>query len=347
MTSALPDQGDAQTHNGAALVQVRDLVKEFPVKSGGFIPRTVGKVHAVSGVSFDVHAGETLGLVGESGSGKTTTGRAVIQLHEPTSGSVKYNGKELVGLDKGELRGLREDLQMVFQDPYASLNPKMPINDIVAEAYAIHSPSMPTSERLARVGQLLNDVGLRPTHGNRYPHEFSGGQRQRVGIARALALEPKFIVLDEPVSALDVSVQAGVINLLNELQAERNIAYLFIAHDLSVVRHVSDRVAVMYLGKIVEIGSRDNIYKGPRHPYTNALLSAVPVASPRRERERVRVVLKGDIPSPVAPPSGCRFRTRCWKAVDRCAEEEPPLVEMSDGHLAACHFPVELGEKLG
>ncbi len=330
---------------GEALIEVRDLVKEFPIRAGGLLRREAGKVHAVSGVSFDVNEGETVGLVGESGSGKSTTGRALLQLHDPTSGSVKYQGRELVGLSKSELRELRKDLQMVFQDPYASLNPKMPVNDIVAEPWIIHG-QVNRAERLERAGDLLSDVGLRPEHGNRYPHEFSGGQRQRIGIARALALDPSFIVLDEPVSALDVSVQAGVINLLKRLQSERNIAYLFIAHDLSVVKHVSDRVAVMYLGKIVEHAPRAVLYENPSHPYTKALLSAVPVPSPSRERERTRIVLEGDVPSPVHPPSGCRFRTRCWRATEICSELEPPLEERAPGQFSACHHPIEPGESV-
>ncbi len=325
------------------LVEVTDLVKEFPIRGGGLLRRDVGKVHAVSGVSFSIDPGETLGLVGESGSGKSTTGRAILQLHAPTSGSVRYQGKELVGLGRSELRPLRRDMQMVFQDPYASLNPKMPINDIVGEPFVIHE-TLSRSERLERVAALLKDVGLRPEHGNRYAHEFSGGQRQRIGIARSLALDPSFIVLDEPVSALDVSVQAGAINLLKRIQAQRNIAYLFIAHDLSVVRHVSDRVAVMYLGKIVEIADRRELYAAPTHPYTKALLSAVPVPSPTRERERVRIVLEGEVPSPADPPSGCRFRTRCWLATEVCGEVEPPLVERSPGVFSACHHPIEPGQ---
>ena len=322
------------------LLQVTNLVKEFPVRSSGFFNKVVAQVQAVSDLTFDVDRGETLGLVGESGSGKSTTGRALLRLHEPTSGSVKFEGQEIVGLPGKDMQRLRRKMQMVFQDPYASLNPKMPVNDIVGEPFQIHD-SMSRQDRQRRVAALLDDVGLSPEHGNRYPHEFSGGQRQRIGIARALALDPSFIVLDEPVSALDVSVQAGVVNLLKNLQRERDIAYLFIAHDLSVVRHVSDRVAVMYLGKIVEVGTRDVIYERPTHPYTTALLSAVPVPDPTIEKQRQRIVLEGDVPSPVDPPSGCRFRTRCWKARDICASEEPPLIEREPGLWSACHFPVE------
>ena len=328
--------------NRDSLLHVSNLVKNFPIRSSGFFPKVVGQVQAVSDVSFDIGHAETLGLVGESGSGKSTTGRALLRLHEPTSGSVIFDGREVVGLPAKDMQRLRREMQIVFQDPYASLNPKMPVNDIVGEPLQIHE-SMTRQERQKRVASLLDDVGLSPEHGNRYPHEFSGGQRQRIGIARALALDPSFIVLDEPVSALDVSVQAGVVNLLKQLQRERDIAYLFIAHDLSVVR-VSDRVAVMYLGKIVEIGDRDVIYDRPTHPYTTALLSAVPVPDPTIEKVRQRIVLEGDVPSPIDPPSGCRFRTRCWKAQDLCAAEEPLLIEREPGLMSACHFPMVPGE---
>jgi peptide/nickel transport system ATP-binding protein/oligopeptide transport system ATP-binding protein len=321
------------------LLQVEHLVKHFPIRSSGIVRRTVGEVKAVTDVSFSIQKGETLGLVGESGCGKSTTGRAVLQLQPATSGSIKFQGTELTTLDKRKLRQVRRDLQVVFQDPYASLNPRLPVNDIVGEAYVIHN--LHNGERRERVAELLKVVGLHPEHGNRFPHEFSGGQRQRVGIARALALEPKLIVLDEPVSALDVSIQAGVVNLLQELQDRLGVAYLFIAHDLSVVRHISDRVAVMYLGKIVEVGTRNDIYERASHPYTQALLSAVPIPDPKLERKRKRIVLTGDIPSPANPPSGCRFRTRCWKAQDICATEEPALIDRGQGHPSACHFAEE------
>jgi len=321
------------------LLEVTDLVMNFPVKGGGLLRRTVGHVQAVSGITFAVDRGETLGLVGESGCGKSTTGRAVLQLHRPTSGSVRFDGLELTTLPVRALREVRRDMQIVFQDPYASLNPKMPINDIVAEPFRIHGTWATAGPD--RVAELLRVVGLNPEHGNRYPHEFSGGQRQRIGIARALALEPKLLILDEPVSALDVSVQAGVVNLLEELQERLNLAYVFIAHDLSVVRHISDRVAVMYLGKIMEIGGRDDVYDRPRHPYTQALLSAAPIADPTSQAHRERILLSGDVPSPVNPPSGCRFRTRCWKAQEICAQEVPALIPRAGSepaHQVACHF---------
>ena len=327
------DVGDVPERH---LLEVEDLVMNFPVKGRGLIQRTVGYVQAVSGVSFYLDPGQTLGLVGESGCGKSTTGRAVLQLHKPTSGSVRFQGQELTALNAKQMRPVRRDLQVVFQDPYASLNPKMPVNDVIAEPMRVQGQR--GTEVKDRVAELLKLVGLNPEHGNRYPHEFSGGQRQRVGIARALALEPKVIILDEPVSALDVSVQAGVVNLLEELQDRLKLAYLFIAHDLSVVRHISDRVAVMYLGRMVETGTRQEIYEQSSHPYTQALLSSAPIADPEKERARTRIILEGDVPSPIDPPSGCRFRTRCWKAQDVCATETPALVDRGIGHPVACHF---------
>ena len=328
----------AADRDGANLLEVTDLVMNFPVKGGGFFRHTIGYVQAVSGVNLTLRAGETLGVVGESGCGKSTTGRAILQLHKPTSGSVKFDGRELTSLPARDMRPIRRDLQIVFQDPYASLNPKWPVNDIVGEPLKIHGQWADDTGK-QKVAEMLRVVGLNPEHGNRYPHEFSGGQRQRVGIARALMMHPKMLVLDEPVSALDVSVQAGVVNLLEDLQDRLGLAYLFIAHDLSVVRHISDRVAVMYLGKVVETGPRDDVYDRPMHPYTQALLSAAPVADPAIEVRRERIILAGDVPSPLNPPSGCRFRTRCWKAQDICAEEEPALIPRAGGtHPVACHF---------
>ena len=318
------------------LLDVSGLVKEFKVKTVTGIRSVDQTVHAVSGVSFTVGEGETLGLVGESGSGKSTIGRCVLRLIEPTAGSVRFDGRDLVGMRKEDLRALRREAQIVFQDPYASLDPRLTVGSAISEPLDIHR--IP-GDHSAKVAELLELVGLSPDHASRFPHEFSGGQRQRIGIARALALRPKFLVLDEPVSALDVSIQAGVINLLQDLQGEMGLSYLFIAHDLSVVRHISDRIAVMYLGKIVEVAPSEVLHSVPAHPYTEALLSAVPEPDPVVERQRHRMVLTGDVPSPINPPSGCRFRTRCPKAADVCASEEPLLADVGDGHQVACHFP--------
>jgi oligopeptide transport system ATP-binding protein len=327
--------------NDGSLVEAKDLFKYFPIHAG-LMSRHVADVRAVDGVSFDIKQGETLGLVGESGSGKTTIGRLLLRLLPATRGEIRFEGQNVLAMGRGDLRRLRRSMQIIFQDPFASLNPRMTIGDIVAEPLEIHGITK-GKETERRVRELLELVGLQPYHANRYPHEFSGGQRQRVGVARALAVNPKFIVCDEPVSALDVSIQAQVINLLEDLQEKFRLTYLFIAHDLSVVRHISSRVAVMYVGKIVELADREALYQNPLHPYTQALLSAIPIPDPALEKRRKRVVLTGDIPSPVNPPSGCRFHTRCPIAFDRCVAEEPPLREYQPGHFAACHWVEEHG----
>lgn len=327
------------TENGTALIQVRDLRKHFPITQGIVFRRQVGAVKAVDGVSFDVMAGETLGLVGETGCGKSTTARLLVRLLDPTSGSITFEGEDIAQRRGEELKQLHRQMQMIFQDPYSSLNPRRRIGSIISEPYAIHSLYTDAAERKRRVQELMDRVGLNPEHYNRYPHEFSGGQRQRIGVARAIALEPKVLVADEPVSALDVSIQAQVLNLLRELQREMGLTLIFIAHDLSVVRHMCDRVAVMYLGKIVELADSATLYSAPRHPYTGALLSAVPVPDPAGG-QRERQLLSGDVPSPANPPQACRFHTRCPKAQPVCSEEEPLLEVKAGGGIAACHFPL-------
>jgi len=328
---------NASADGSEPLLQVNNLVMHFPLTRGIIFQRKVGAVQAVDGISFDVKRGETLGLVGESGCGKSTTGRAILQLYKPTAGEVKFRGQDLTKLDGGEMRKMRRYLQMIFQDPYASLNPRMTVGNIIAEPMQIHN-LVPKNERNERVQELLETVGLNPYFANRYPHEFSGGQRQRIGVARALAANPDFIVADEPVSALDVSIQAQIINLLEDLQGQFDLTYLFIAHDLSVVRHICDRVAVMYLGKIVEMADRVELYADPLHPYTKALLSAVPIPDPVVEKKRERIILTGDVPSPINPPSGCHFHTRCPYVMDVCREDEPAFADQGSGHYVACHL---------
>jgi oligopeptide transport system ATP-binding protein len=326
--------------NRDVVLKAENLVKHYPVKAG-VLRRTVGHVKAVDGVSFELYKGETLGIVGESGCGKSSLGRLLMRLEEPTAGTLTFDGVDVYSQQGVAMRRLRRDIQIVFQDPYTSLNPRKTVGDIVGEPFEIHRDVLPKGDRRKRVQQLLELVGLNPEHINRYPHQFSGGQRQRIGIARGLALNPKVIICDEPVSALDVSVQAQVVNLLEELQSGLGLAYIFIAHDLSVVRHISDRVGVMYLGKIVELGDEDQIYSRPTHPYTQALLSAVPLPDPTLRNSREQIVLTGDVPSPANPPPACRFHTRCWKAQEICSIEEPLLIERPDGesaHVSACHF---------
>ncbi|MGW1611084.1 ABC transporter ATP-binding protein [Streptomyces sp. NPDC002285] len=338
-----------------AILEVSGLVKHYPLTRGVLFRKQVGAVKAVDGVDFTLHRGETLGIVGESGCGKSTVARMLVNLERPTAGSIKYKGEDITGLSGRALKAVRRNIQMVFQDPYTSLNPRMTVGDIIGEPYDIHPEVAPKDDRRRRVRDLLDVVGLNPEHINRYPHQFSGGQRQRIGIARGLALRPEVIVADEPVSALDVSVQAQVINLMDRLQNEFDLSYVFIAHDLSIVRHISDRVGVMYLGRIVEIGRDAEIYDHPTHPYTQALLSAVPVPDPEAREHRARIILAGDVPSPTNVPSGCRFRTRCWKAEERCAEQVPALAVPSrlrdpggpEAHDSACHFAAAQGNGPG
>jgi oligopeptide/dipeptide ABC transporter ATP-binding protein len=330
------------------IIQVRDLVKHFPIKKGIILSRQVGAVRAVDGVSFDVHRGETLGIVGESGCGKSTTARLITRLLDPTSGSILYEGRDIAGMSHKELKPLRRDMQMIFQDPYSSLNPRKTVGSIISEPFVVHGIEPDEKKRKMLVQELMDQVGLNPEHYNRLPHEFSGGQRQRIGVARAIALKPKVVVADEPVSALDVSIQAQILNLLRDLQKDLGLTIIFIAHDLSVVRHMCDRVAVMYLGKIVELAGADELYAHPRHPYTGALLSAVPVPDPALAAAKHRQILGGDVPSPANPPSACRFHTRCPKAVMGTCDVDPPELEVKEGgNVAACHFPLTDAEIKG
>jgi oligopeptide/dipeptide ABC transporter ATP-binding protein len=336
----VPGEGQGEAGAGAPLVQVRDLVKHFPITRGVFLRRSIGAVKAVDGVSFEARRGETLGIVGETGCGKSTTARLVMRLLESTSGEITFEGRDITRVKGSRLKATRREMQMIFQDPYSSLNPRKTIGSIISEPFAIHGLLKEKGERRRAVQELMETVGLNPEHYNRYPHEFSGGQRQRIGVARALALKPKLLIADEPVSALDVSIQAQVLNLLRDLQRQFGLTLIFIAHDLSVVRHMCDRVAVMYLGKIVEIGTGDSLYAFPRHPYTGALLSAVPVADPARHGSGRRRLLTGDVPSPANPPTACRFHTRCPKAQPLCSSEEPLLEDKGTGILTACHYPL-------
>ncbi|MFG2829265.1 ABC transporter ATP-binding protein [Streptomyces sp. NPDC048434] len=343
------DEGAPAVAAGEPILEIRDLVKHFPLTRGVLFRKHVGAVQAVDGVSFDLRKGETLGIVGESGCGKSTVAKLLVGLERPTAGRIRYRGEDISALSGRALKAVRRNIQMVFQDPYTSLNPRMTVGDIIGEPYEIHPEVAPKGDRRRKVRELLDVVGLNPEYINRYPHQFSGGQRQRIGIARGLALRPEIIVADEPVSALDVSVQAQVVNLLEQLQNEFDLSYVFIAHDLSVVRHISDRVAVMYLGRLAEIGTEEQIYDHPTHPYTQALLSAVPVPDPDARTHQDRILLAGDVPSPAAPPSGCRFRTRCWKARQLCADVVPPLDVPAEfreaagpaAHDSACHFAEE------
>jgi peptide/nickel transport system ATP-binding protein len=348
--SAPTDGQPATTDSGEPLVEVRDLVKHFPISKGIVFQKQVGAVRAVDGISFAVKRGETLGIVGETGCGKSTTARLVNRLLEPTSGSIKIDGHEIAGLSRRQLKPLRREVQMIFQDPYSSLNPRKTVGSIIGEPFIIHGLNKGEGERKKAVQGLMEQVGLNPEHFNRYPHEFSGGQRQRIGVARALALQPKLIIADEPVSALDVSIQAQILNLLRDLQREFDLTLVLISHDLSVVRHMCDRIAVMYLGKIVELAESDVLYTHPRHPYTGALMSAVPVPDPALAARKQRAVPGGDVPSPTNPPPACRFHTRCPKMQQVCAEDEPLLEAKGPGNLTACHFPLtdeEAAERTG